>query len=155
MNPIVVHVVVVHVPVVGLLFAALTALAAAVWDDRRLMILALAFTALCAIAGVVAYGSGPAAYERLRAGLEPADIAMADGHAILGKISFAALVLLGVGVLQTALRWSGGTPPPRWASWALTAVLFLAAALLAYTAHLGGGIRHPEVRANPATRDPG
>jgi xanthine/uracil permease len=155
MNPLLVHLVVVHVPVVGLLFAAATAVAAAVWDDRRLLILALLFSGICVAGGVIAYVSGPQAYDVLKEHLDPEAIAVADDHAVLGKAGFATVVLIGIGLAQIVIRWAGGTPPPRWTGWALATTLALTAILFAVTAHHGGGIRRPESRNLLKYAEPG
>lgn len=155
MSPTQIHLVTAHVPVIGLLFAAATLAVAAATRDRRMLNLGLAFTAVCLVTGAVTYATGPPGYERVRDALDIEALERADRHAVAGRAAFVALVVIAVGCVQAAIRAFAGSPPPPWTSWLLVTALLAAWLLLAWTAHLGGGIRHPDVRASVSTVEAG
>jgi len=142
------HLAVVHLPVVGCLFVAVL-LAVAVWRRSDLLFTTAAcLLVACAVGAAVAYYSGPPAYEQVRPRLVDGE-EVVERHALLGRASFVGMVLLGVLAIQALLRSAAADGPPPWLRWALLAGTLLMCWLLAWTAHLGGAVRHDELRDRP------
>jgi len=140
------HIVIVHLPVVGLFFTLVITLLGLFFSDRRLILIACAFTVACAIGAVIAYGSGPPALEQLRGGLDKSTVALAEEHAVVGRAAFIGAILAGIVALQGLLRTAADDGLSPWLVRGLAVLLIVVAGLMAWTAHLGGGIRHPEAR---------
>lgn len=140
-----IHLISVHLPVVGVLFA-LAVLVIALLSGRDLL-LKLAYGTLLFSAAVaaVAYYSGPAAYDALQQALR-GDEHWVEQHAAVGRAFFFALVLAAIAALQALLQFAQGEPPPRWLRGLIMALALLCCYLGAWSAHLGGAIRHEQVR---------
>ncbi len=143
-----VHLILNHVPVIGIVFV-LVILAVALWrrsaDNARLGLGAMA--ALAVVTGVV-YWTG-----------EPAEEAVEHlpgvSEALIHAHEDAALVAaIAVGVAGTAaayLLWVFRRHElPRWATRAALGLTLVAGGFMAWTANLGGQIRHTEVRSAQA-----
>jgi uncharacterized membrane protein len=147
MDPLHLHLALVHLPVVGLPpvlagWALAWRRGEAFW--RRAF--ELAWTLLLAAAGL-AYWAGGAALERLeREGELPGTLlALAERHAIAGRVALILLGLSWAALLQGWILARQGEEPrgPRWAALGLgltACSLFLAAAWL------GGPLGHPQLR---------
>ena len=146
MSPAYLHLVIVHLPVVGLMLTLVIMVLGLIFTDRRLVLIGCAFTVICSIGAIVAYASGPPALEQLRGSFDKATIAVAEHHAVIGRAAFIAAILAGVVSLQGLLRTAAGEDPTPWLVRGLLVLLIVVACLMAWTAHLGGGIRHPEAR---------
>ena len=144
-----VHIVIVHLPVVGLFFTLVVSLLGLYFKDQRLILIGCAFTIVCALGAVVAYGSGPPALEHIQGGLDQATMSLAEEHAVMGRAAFITMILAGLIALQGLLRTAADDGPPPWLVRGLAILLVITAGLMAWTAHLGGGVRHPEAR-NPS-----
>jgi len=138
------HIVIVHLPVVGLIFTVAVTLLGLFFNDRRLILIGCAFTVVCAVGSAVAYGSGPPAFDQLRGGLDKATMELAEQHAVIGRAAFIGAILAGIVALQGLLRTAADDGPSPWLVRGLAVLLIVVAGLMAWTAHLGGGIRHPE-----------
>ncbi|NJL28434.1 MAG: hypothetical protein HC897_11385 [Thermoanaerobaculia bacterium] len=139
------HLLVVHLPVVGCL-AALVLLAIGEWRRSELVFqIACGFLLGCAAAAAVAYYSGPAAYEQLATVLE-AEKTFIEDHAVLGRAAFVGMVIVGVVALQALLQYLQDEKPAPWLRWLLLVLTLAMCGLFAWAAHLGGLIRHVEVR---------
>lgn len=141
------HLLLNHVPVLGVLLG-LVVLAAAMWRRHDLLgRLALTLFVASALAAIPTYLSGePAEHvvERAVPGVE----AWIEPHEDAATVSLALVELLGV--LSLAALWmSRREPAVPGALVVLTlAVAVAAAGSLAWTADLGGQIRHSEIRGN-------
>lgn len=139
------HLAVVHLPIV-LTLAALVLLGLAAWRRSELVFqIACGFLLVSALLAIAAYYSGPEAYEVLEAELR-AEKDRVEDHAVLGRSVFVGMIVVGVGALQALLQFLQGESPAKWHRWALFALTLVMCYLFAWTAHLGGGIRHPEIR---------
>ena len=94
--------------------------------------------------GVPAYFSGPTAFESMESELAPVRD-LVELHAVLGRAAFFGLVLLALAALQTALREMQEEPVPAWQHGIVVVGTLLLSYVLAWTGHLGGAIRHPEI----------
>ncbi len=68
MNPVYAHILIVHVPVVGVVFTLAVMVFGAVTGERKTALFGCALTVICALAAVAAYATGPPAYEVCRSG---------------------------------------------------------------------------------------
>jgi hypothetical protein len=140
-----VHLLLNHVPVIGTWLGTgvlVYALVARREESRRL---ALGLLAIVALSAAPTFFSGSEAADRAEAlpGVSSADV---SEHEEAADFALASCTIVGL-VAIAALVVSRRRPavPRAW----LTAVLLLAlwcSAVLARTAHLGGLIRHPEIR---------
>lgn len=139
------HLLVVHLPVVGCL-SALVLLAIGEWRRSELVFqIACGFLLGCTVSAAAAYYSGPEAYEQLETVLA-AEKTLIEDHAVLGRAAFVGMVIVGVVALQALLQFLQDEKPARWLRWLLLALTLAMCALFAWTAHLGGLIRHVELR---------
>lgn len=145
MNPAHLHLLLNHIPVIGVLVGVVLLAAAAATRSGPLVRAGLALFGLLGVAAVVVYLSGERAEEVIEA-LAGVDEALIEGHeeaalpATIATGAFGALCLLGLWLYRRPRQISR-----RVAIVALMASL-LPAALLAWTALLGGRIRHQEAR---------
>ena len=147
MNAAHIHLMVVHLPVV-LCPLVLVLLA---WGQLRHndVYLRQGYTILilCAAAGVVAFYSGPSAFELLQEKLV-AERDLVEDHAAIARAAFIVTLVGGVLALQALLQFAQEEPPARWLRTTILLTTLLACYLMAWSAHLGGQIRHPEVRGS-------
>lgn len=142
------HLLVNHAAVVGIPLG-LAAYAAARWlESEAAERIALGLLAVSALMALPAYFSGEDAERVLKAfpGGAPAK-GVIHAHEEMAEKALAAAVALGAAALAVlGLRFKTGKTP----SWSMPAVGLTglaAAVLLAWTCHLGGLVRHPEVSA--------
>ena len=145
------HIVFVHLPVVGLMFTLAVLLLGLFFKDRRLTVIGFAFALACAGGAVVAYGTGPPALDQIRGALDKNTVTLAEQHAVIGRAAFIGAALAGIVALQGLLRNAADDGPSPWLVRGLAILLIIVAGLMAWTAHLGGGIRHPEARDQSTT----
>ena len=140
-----IHLLLNHIPVIGIL-VGFVVFALGVWRRNdswtRLALGLFAAVALVAVATMLTGESAEEAVENLpgvsESLIEPHEEAAklaAIGAYVLGAISLAALV------------WVRRRPLPRVLTVTVLPVALLVTGLMAYTANLGGQIRHPEIRA--------
>lgn len=152
MNWLQIHLAVVHLPVLGLPAAAALLVLALARQDERLQTTALWLPVLLAAAAGLAYASGGYSYEALApvwamtAETGEATRALAESHAVAGRAGFFGLVLLGAFALQLRLQGFQGQRPKRGAVIALAVLCAALGLLLAWIAHQGGLVGHPELR---------
>lgn len=121
------------------------------FKGRRLILIGFAFTVACAVGTVVSYGSGPPALDQIRGKLDKTTVTLAGEHAVVGRAASIGAVLAGIVAFQGLLRNAADDDPSPWLVRSLAVLLIIVAGLMAWTAHLGGGIRHPEARSQSIT----
>ena len=145
MNGAQLHLILNHLPVMGTLFSLLLLAWSLIRRSAEIQKLALAIALLAGLSSVPAYLTGEPAEEVIEhmAGVDEAYI---EEHESMGKFALWCGVALGV---AAGAALAAGVKNPRWLS-AGTAITLLASVLvfgvMGYTAHLGGQIRHPEIR---------
>ena len=142
-----------HIPVVGSIFV-LVLLAWALWrHSEELKRVSLGAAVIVALLTIPAYMTGEPAFEAAMEVLEatPEDEdPIVEAHESAAGVAFGGAALTGVVALAGLLYSRGGRKPlPN--SVAITVLVLLAGttALMARAAHLGGTIRHSEIRSNP------
>ncbi|TFG88275.1 MAG: hypothetical protein E4H17_02620 [Gemmatimonadales bacterium] len=143
------HLLVVHLPVLACPAAVALLALARVTRSEPFFQMGAGFLVFGALAAAAAYFSGPAAYESLA--LPPGvERDLAETHGALGKGAFMGLALTGLTAMLALLQYPQGERPAPWLRWTLLAAALVLTWLLAWTAHQGGLIRHPELRALPS-----
>lgn len=145
MNGAQMHLMLNHLPVMGALFSLLLLGWSLIRRSAEVQKLALVVALLAGLSSVPAYLTGKPAEEIVEhmAGVDESYI---EGHESMGK--FALWVGIGLGIVS-AVALGAGVKNPRTLP-AGTAITLLVSAfvfgVMGYTAHLGGQIRHPEIR---------
>ena len=139
-----IHLLTVHLSVVLCPLALMLFLSARLRKDNPPARIARWLLVAAAVTGVPAYFSGPTAFESMES--EFAAVRdLVELHAVLGKAAFFGLVLLALAALQTAMREMQEEPVPGWLHSVVVVGTLLLSYVLAWTGHLGGAIRHPEI----------
>ena len=144
MNASQVHLMLNHVPVLGVVFV-MAALAAGLWLRRGTLLRFGLFTLVAiAVASVPVYFSGGASEETVEtmAGVQERTI---EQHEDVAQAASIGLVILGLIGLAGLVRYRNAPIPAPFAATVLAAAIVMGGAL-AWTAHLGGQIRHDELR---------
>lgn len=143
------HLVLNHIPVVGMAFSA--ALLGIGWSrsNREVIRLGLAFLVVAAAMVIPVYLTGEPAAQATK-GLPALSDRILEQHTDLSPIALAAT--LAAGVASGFAHWlsRGGRPVPRAFALGILIASIAACILLAATANLGGKIRHSEIRPTPA-----
>jgi hypothetical protein len=143
------HLLVNHVPVIGTWIGAGVLAWGLVARKEQVRRVALGLLAIVALSAALAFFSGSEAEDRAEAlpGVSSADV---SEHESAADFALAGCMVLGaVAIAALLVSRKRQAIPTGW----LAAVLGLAlvcSAILARTAHLGGAIRHPEIRGGPA-----
>ena len=143
------HLLINHIPVLGTAFA-LALLAFAIWkrsEDIRKA--ALATFVPVALAAVATYLTGEPA-ERAVKGLPAVSGALIERHEDAAGIALGGAIALGLLSLAGLIWFRAGRPVKNWYSSLALAAAVLVIGCMAWTAYLGGQIRHSEIRSEPA-----
>jgi hypothetical protein len=148
------HLVLNHLPVVGLPVCALLLAAALAMWSRDVTVVALGMCLVVSIMGVAAFLSGEPAEEMIEemAGVSESAI---EAHEEAAEVALWFVGILGAAALAglgMALVRRGNVP--RSIVWIALVTALSGSAVLAWTANLGGKIRHPEI-AMSETRQTG
>lgn len=136
---------IVHLPVIACPFALVLLVLGRVLGEPLATRGAWVLLVLTAGAGAAAYYSGPAAWEQIAA-TSVDDKPWVEQHAVIARVAFLGLVIVGVLAIQAILQEAQGQAPPRALRVAIFALTLALCHVLAWTAHLGGQIRHVEIR---------
>jgi uncharacterized membrane protein len=141
------HLLLNHVPVLGVWFALAWMLAALILRNAVMVRSSWVALIVCALAAIPVYLTGEPA-EEIVEGLPGVSKAILEQHEDIGKIAFIGMEVLGALALGAlAVSWRN----EKWLRpLAVTLVLLttLCGAVLGYTAYLGGQVRHSEIRPN-------
>lgn len=133
-----------HFPVVGLVFA----LAILCWSvfRRNASLTKAGFVALVAVAGLAipAYLTGEPT-EEIAEGLPGVAHSIIEQHENVAKAALIVTLVAGVAALA-GLWFSRGKAVAGWCSSSALVLALVAAGLMAWTANLGGKVRHTEIR---------
>ncbi|WP_145262356.1 hypothetical protein [Calycomorphotria hydatis] len=158
MNAAHIHLLTVHVPVLGcpalavLLLVGLWKRSDLLWNVGVIGVLAMTLVT------VVAYFSGPLAYEQLSDGdYLPTDevtrrivTERIESHAAVARGVYFVFLLIPLMIFVQGIRVISGDPWPRWMKWAVPFLLVAATIGFTVVAHQGGVIRHPEILPSAA-----
>jgi hypothetical protein len=143
-----IHLLINHVPVMGSIFAVLLLLAGMIWKSPHLVRAALVAYVLIALATVVVDMTGDPAEQGVKQwpGVSRRDIHQHEEMGDLTEIVEGVAGVVALAGLILARRRADRTIP----GWAAGLSLLLgmgAAGVAGYASHLGGLIRHPEIRS--------
>ena len=149
MNPAHVHLLLNHIPVVGIwLGIALYLVALARKPEWRS--LSLGVFALMAVLTIPAYLSGEPAEEMIH-GLPGVSEATVEAHEKAAVPALIAMLVLGAVAAGGLMRFRAAASWSRGYGWIVLILALIAGGLIGRTANLGAHIRHPEIRsATPA-----
>jgi len=143
MNAPQIHLMMNHVPVIGVLFVVFALGVGLISRSGAILRFALTALIVVALAAIPAFLSGEPTEEAVEdlAGVSSKSI---EPHEEAAKVAFIGLEVLGLVALVGLLRSRGRAVAQRFAGLVLVGSLALSGGL-AWTAHLGGRIRHPEL----------
>lgn len=147
MNEAHIHLMLTHVPVIGT-FAALGLLAFGfVRKSQELKKAALGILVIAALFAVPVYLSGEPAEDLVESipGVAHASI---ERHEDAAAVAFTTLLAVGA-IALGGLIWRRKQAVPGWLLSVTLAGSIVSAGMMAWTANLGGKVRHTEIASNP------
>lgn len=135
-----------HAAAVGALATLAVLVAALISRSETVFKLGCGFVLATAAAAVVSYFTGPRAFELLKAADPSVETPLIEDHAVFGKAAFVILMLVGVIDLGAIMQYLQGQSPSKIQRWSILIGMIVSAAVLIWAAHLGGLIRHSEIR---------
>ena len=139
------HLLLNHVPVFGSV-VGLVLLAMALWrKSEELKKTAFGFFAAVALLAVPVYLTGEPAEDTVKP-LPGVSKAVVEQHEEAAGVAFAGVVVMGVAGLAGLIASRGGKIAPAWFVSAMLGASVIVATLVGWTAHLGGQVRHTEIR---------
>lgn len=148
MNVVHLHLLLNHVPVVGVVFVTLLLLLGVLRGSAEIARVSLALLALVGAASILVYLTGEPAQDAIEK-LPGFSERLVDRHEDAALIATVAAGCVGALALG-ALVFYRGRVLPRWLSLLVLVAAVGASGLMAYTANLGGQIRHTEIRSGSA-----
>jgi hypothetical protein len=146
MNPTHVHLMLNHIPVLGTAIG-LGLLLFAFWrKSDELKKTTLGFLVLVALLAVPVYLTGEPAEDAVKK-LPGVSKAIMEQHEEAAAVAFTGVVVLGVASLAGLLLFRRGKPVPAWFGSLMIASSLIVGGLMAYTANIGGQVRHTEIRS--------
>ncbi len=146
MNSAHLHLLLNHAPVLGTIFGA-GLLVFAVWKkSQEETKAALGFLVVAGLLTVPAYLTGEPA-EGVVGSLPGVSQSVIEQHEEAATIAFVAVAVLGVGALIGLVLFRKGKAVPLWFGYVVLAASLLVGGLMAWTANLGGQVRHTEIRS--------
>ena len=153
MNAAHLHLILNHIPVVGLGVVILLLLYAMARKNDELKKVTLAAFVLIALVTIAAYLTGERT-EEIVVHLPGVSQAIIDQHQDAATASLVAIELLGAVSLAGLIFYRRSKVLPKWFAAVSLVVSLAAAGLMAWTANLGGEIRHTEIRAGVSVSSP-
>ncbi len=141
-----IHLAISHLPVIGLLFAFLLLVAARLRRSLELTRVSYVLLVVLAVVAVAVYFTGEPAeelVEKLAGFSEP----LVERHEDMALIATLGTVLLGLAALLGLARLRRGRTAGEWYGRGLLLLGLLVVGVMAWTANLGGQIRHSEIRS--------
>ncbi|MCC7429761.1 hypothetical protein IT568_02840 [bacterium] len=152
MDPLHVHLLLNHVPVVGLIFTVIVLLFGTVKKNDEIKKLSLKFFVVLSLITVPVYFSGENS-EEIVEGLPGISETMIEEHEELAKLAFGSVIVLGLISAVGLFLGKGLNLAPNWVFNLSLALGLLAFGLMGKTANFGGQIRHAEIRSGETTRN--
>ena len=138
-----------HLPVIGVAFS-LALLAWSLWRKNEVLKkTALGALTLVALLSIPAYVTGEPSEDAVKS-LPGVSASLLEQHEEVAMVAFTMILGLGGMALAALLWFRRGKLIPAWFGYALLLVSLMVSGMMAWTANLGGQIRHSEIRANAA-----
>ena len=144
MNAPQIHLMLNHLPVIGALFATVTLAVGMLWRNVLLQRFALGTLVVVALSTLPVFLSGEPAEESVEhaVGVHEPSI---KPHEEMAKVTLVAVESVGLAALAALILYRR-RPVSRGFAMILLLAMFAISGSFAWTAHLGGQIRHPELR---------
>lgn len=153
MNPVYLHLISGHVPVLGTCFGLCLLLVGMFRRSEELKRVALMVLVASALVALPAYLSGSPASGSLHRLVPGMATEPEEQHAEIAILALVGSLLLGVVSLAGLVFFRKGRSAPRGFLVLVVVLALLGSGLMAWTANLGARIRHPEIRPqSSATR---
>ncbi len=147
MNLIHLHLMLNHIPVLGTIFG-LGLLVFGLWRKSvELKKTALGVFVIIALLTVPVYLTGDPAKDGVKL-LPGISRPIIKQHENAAAIAFIGVVVLGVAALAGLLLFRRGKITPAWFTTLMLAAALIVSGLMAWTANVGGQIRHTEIRSS-------
>ena len=150
MNPTHLHLLLNHVPVLGTVFG-LGLLLFELWRrSEDIMKAALSVFVIVALLGVPVYLTGEPAEDGVKS-IPGVSKPIMELHEKAATIAFIGVVVLGLAALAGLILYRRGKLLPSWFGVSVLAASLMVSDLMAWTANMGGQIRHTEIRSHTST----
>jgi formate hydrogenlyase subunit 3/multisubunit Na+/H+ antiporter MnhD subunit len=149
MNAAQVHLLLNHVPVIGTIIATLLLALGIGMRSRDVIRVTMGLLVVLALSGVVVYVTGEPA-EHLVEDLPGVEHDTLEEHEEFSLLATIALGIVGLVSLVGLVRYWRAARMPRGFAVATLVLSIIASAMMGWTAHLGGLIRHEEIRPQAA-----
>ncbi len=100
---------------------------------------------ILAVSASIAYFTGPATAEWIKNNITTYSKDLVENHALWGRIGFIVSILSGLLGVMAISNYAQGERPHKAIPWILFIILLLNVCIFAYTTHLGGLIRRPDL----------
>ena len=147
MNPVHLHLMLNHVPVLGSVFGLLLLGAALLRKSRELQKVSLAVCVIAAAVAIPVYFTGEPAEERIEH-LPGVAKAIIEEHEEAAVVALASILALGAVAAAGLIVFRGQRSIPRWFVNASLIMALVTVGLMLRTANLGGKVRHTEIRGD-------
>lgn len=145
MNAAQVHLLTVHIPVIGCWVLSILFILAHYFRDDRLFKISCSLLLTILLLATIAYFSGPPAYDLLKEHYQ-VEKETVEFHAMLARSCLLGMVVLAMIVGNALVQGFQGETVPVWQRWIILVSTILLAIFWGAAAHWGGMIRHPEIR---------
>lgn len=141
-----------HIPVIGTIIGLFVLLYGIIKKSDHTKNAAYLIFILCAAGGAVAYFTGEPAEETVEeiAGISKA---MIESHEDAGKFAFISMVVLGLTSVVGLILSFRKSSLAKGFSYLMVLLAAISFGIAAYTANLGGKIRHTEIQNNSPVPD--
>ncbi len=153
MNPAHWHLILNHLPVIGTLFLVFLLIAGFLQHSGQVQKLSLIFAVIVALTAVAAYLTGDPA-EHVVEYLPGVTRSAIHAHSHFADIALTISIGVGVLALLGLIAFRRREKPPAAFMVAVLVVALISAGTMAWTAELGGKIRHTEIRDEGAGGSP-
>ncbi len=140
-----VHIIVVHIPVLGtglLVYMGLKSVYSL--EEKRLKSFYWS-SLLVAIFASLAYFTGPSTADWVKNSFSNYPQDLVENHALWGRFGFTISILSALLGVMAISNYAQDEPPHKAIPWVLLSIQILLLVLFIYTAHLGGLIRRPDL----------
>ncbi len=139
------HLVLNHIPIMGVIFGLFTLGVAWIKSSKELEILSLGFFVLAAIVTIPVYFTGEPAEEVVEHLIGVAE-SVIEQHEEAAEVSFLITGILGSVALAGLVFFRNAQHIPHWFTTSILVLALVVGGSMAWTANLGGQIRHSEIR---------
>jgi len=149
MNAAQIHLMLNHVPVIGVILATLLLVVGILMRSRDVVRVTFGLLVVIALSGVVVYLTGEPV-EHMVERLPGVEHDTLEAHEEFSRPATIALVIVGLVSLVGLIRYWRAERVPRGFAIVTLVLAIIASGMMGWTAHLGGLIRHEELQGTAA-----